>query len=181
MDCWIPWKLCLLKARQDPRQKQKCKHLRGWWIRASIHTYKPEFGPTPHPGGDGAPAVGGGGLQIWTKKGAGKVGPRKFRPRCNRILPQAASWGAWLHRIPGDLATQNALPRLLFCGEGWRVGRQQGAGKKILPWRSRIFGASAFQEIWLHKNALPGFFSVVRGSLARCEQGTSKKSYRRRN
>ena len=114
----------------------------------------------PHPGSNEASALRGGALQIWTKNVAGKAGKgnsyRAVIGFCRQRLRQG----------PG--CTERAS-RLLFCGEGWLIGRAQGTGNKSYR------GAVGFWGYWpvrglAAQNALPGFFSVVKGSL----QGVSR-------
>ena len=109
----------------------------------------------PHPGSDGAPAVGGGGLQIWTKNVAGKAG-------------QGNSYRAVIgfcrkRRLQGLGCTERAS-RLLSCGEGRFIELEQHTGQKFLPRRSRIFYASAFFKSWL--------FSLAGGL---CKVGAERK------
>ena len=141
----------------------------------------------PHPGSNEASALRGGALQIWTKNVAGKAGKgNSYRavigfcrkrlhqgPGCTERFPASFLWWRmayracaghrqqilpWRRRILGLLACQGPgcterASRLLFCGEGWLIGRAQGTGATGLS------GDLATQ------NALPGFFSVVKGSL----------------
>ena len=81
--------------------------------------------------------------------GCGRLGrPRKFLPRRDRILPQAASSGASLHRTRFPAS-------FLWWGMACRAwaGRRQ----KFLP-RCRILGLEAFQETCLHRTHFPASF-----------------------
>ena len=75
----------------------------------------------PHPGSNETSALRGGGLQIWTKNGAGKAGQgNSYR----------AVIGFCCERLLQGLGCAERASRLLFCGEGWLVGREQGTGNK---------------------------------------------------
>ena len=66
-----PWKHD--KAQDKNRSASTCAV-----VDSSLYTYLQAWvegrSPMPHPGGDSPPAVGGAGLQIWTKNVAGKAG-----------------------------------------------------------------------------------------------------------
>ena len=82
--------------------------------------------------------------------GCGRLGrPSKFLPRRDRILPQAASSGASLHRT--------RFPASFLW---WRMACRAWAGhrQKFLPRRSRILGPEAFQETCLHRTHFPASF-----------------------
>ena len=64
-------------------------------------------------------------------------------------------WGWWPFRRPGY--TERAF-RLLFCGEGWLAGCEQGTGKKFLPRRTRIPLQAAPSGAWLHRTRAPASF-----------------------
>ena len=154
MDCWIPWKLCPLKARQDPRQKQKCKNPRGGGFEPLY--ILTSLGSRPKPNVSSREQQGlcfkrGGGLQIWTKTVAGKAG---------RGNSHRAVIGFCRRRTLQGLGGTERASRLLFCGEGWLVGREQGTGNK--SYRGAV-GLVACQET-------SGFSSVVRDGL----QGVSR-------
>ena len=82
--------------------------------------------------------------------GCGRLGrPRKFLPRGDRILPQAASSRASLHRTRFPAS---------FLWWGMACRAWAGHRQKFLPRRSRILGLEAFQETCLHRTHFPASF-----------------------
>ena len=149
-------------------------------VDSSLYTYLQAWvRPTPHPGGDGAPAVGGGGLQIWTKKGAGKVGQgnsdRAVIGFCRKRLLEGLGCTefqeTWLHRTRFPAS---------FLWWGMACRASAGRRQKILPWRSRILGLVAFQEIWLHRTRFPASF-LWWGIACKVWAGHKQKILPRRN
>ena len=67
------------------------------------------------------PTVGGRGLQLWTKNVAGKA---------RQGNSYRAVIGFCRSRLFDGLGCTERASQLLFCGEGWLVGREQGTGKK---------------------------------------------------
>ena len=136
--------------------------------------------PKPH-ASSGACCRGG------THKSGRQGRPRKFLPRRNRILLQAASSGAWLHRrrVLAPFLWGRVLYRAwaahglyflrrgrIFCASdffqelaSFLGGGEWQAKKKKKPGAVGFGGLVAFQETWLHRTCFPGFFSVVRDSL----------------
>ena len=184
VDCWIPWKLCPLKARQDPRQKQKCKRLRGGGFEAVVYILtSPGWGPKPSASSRKwwGPYFRRGGLANMDKE--------KALPSYRAVI------GFYRTRLLQGLGYTERESRLLSCGEGcfieleqhtgqkflpqrsriffvlvtfsragffpWPgsfVRWEQSAGKKNLPWRNRMLGLVAFQETWLRRTRFPASF-----------------------
>ena len=72
----------------------------------------------PHPGSNEASALRGGGLQIWTARKAEQGNSyRAVIGFCHKRLHQG-------------LGGTERASRLLFCGEGRLIGREQGTGNK---------------------------------------------------
>ena len=158
VDCWIPWKLGPLKARQDPRQK---KHLRDGGFEP-VHIFI-TLGWKPKPSASSRkrwnPYCRRAGLANMDKECGRQGPPRKFLPRRNRILPQSAFWRAWLHRtrFPASFLWRGMACRALAGHRTrfpasflwWRLACRVWAGhrQKIRPRRNRIFGKWLFR--WL--------------------------------
>ena len=68
-------------------------------------------------------------------------------------------------RLFDGLGCTERASRILFCGEGWLVGREQGTCGKSYRGAVRILGLSGLSGDLATQNALPGFFSVVRDGL----------------
>ena len=82
--------------------------------------------------------------------GCSRLGrPGKFLPRRDRILPQAASSGASLHRTRFPAS---------FLWWGMACRAWAGHRQKFLPRRSRVLGLEAFQETCLHRTHFPASF-----------------------
>ena len=102
--------------------------------------------------------------------GCGRLGrPRKFLPRHDRILPQAASSGASLHRTRFPAS---------FLWWGMACRAWAGHRQKFLPRRSRILGLEAFQETCLHRTHLSRLLFYGEGWLVGREQGSGEKRTR---
>ena len=89
-------------------------------------------------------------MQIWTKNVAGKAGQGKSYRAVIGFCRE--------RRLQGLGCTERAS-RLLFCGEGWHVGREQGTGNKSYRGAVGFFRAIvACQETWLHRTRFPASF-----------------------
>ena len=142
VDCWIPWKLGPLKARQDPRPKKK--HLRDGGFEP-VHIFRSlgwKLKPSASSRKRWDPYCRRAGLANMDKECGRQGPPRKFLPRRNRILPQSAFWRAWLHRTRFPAS---------FLWRGMACRAWAGHMRKILPWRSRILALVGLEETWLHR------------------------------
>ena len=152
-----------LESTTRPTTKTEAQAPARWRIRASTFlkdTWIEARSPTPHPGGDWPLAPGGGGLQIWTTVVAvGRPG-NSYR----------AAIGFCCKRLLRGLRYTERASRLLFCGEGWFLGREQGAGKNSYRGVVGFFVLVTFS--WA------SFFPWQRNSLKVGAESRQKKSYR---
>ena len=139
-----------LESTTRPKTKTEAQAPARWRIRASTFLTL-DWSPKPDASSRRrlAPCSRRGGLAN-LDNGCGRLGrPGKFLPRRDRILPQAASSGASLHRTRFPAS---------FLWWGMACRAWAGHRQKFLPRRSRILGLEAFQETCLHRTHFPASF-----------------------